>query len=179
MPEQPSFLDFEASSLSHNSYPIEAAWTQPDGHVESHLISPRTVPGWTDWSEASQLVHRISREELLAAGKTPSWVCERMNQQLDGRIVFTDSVRYDGFWLSRLFAAAGRKTQFSLASSQDLIVERLSPGMRGRARALSRLAELELIARTRVPGQHRAAWDAQYLYELWKLADHEAHTYCK
>lgn len=176
MPEPPSFLDFEASSLSANSYPIEAAWTQSDGRVEGHLISPQTVPEWTDWSGASQQVHHISREELWAGGKTPSWVCQRMNQQLNGKIVFTDSVRYDGFWLSRLFAVAGSKAQFSLASSQDLIVKRLSPNMRGRARALSRLAELELIARTRVPGEHRAAWDAQYLYELWKLVDHEAHS---
>jgi hypothetical protein len=173
MPELPSFLDFEASSLSNNSYPIEAGWTQPDGRVESHLISPQNVPEWTDWSSASEQVHHISREELITSGKTPSWICERMNRQLNGKTVFSDSVRYDGFWLSRLFAVAGKKAEFTLASSQDLVVKRLSPNMRGRAQALSRLAELEMIARTRVPGEHRAAWDAQYLLELWKLADHE------
>jgi hypothetical protein len=35
-----TFLDFEASSLSDESYPVEVAWVFEDGHAESHLIRP-------------------------------------------------------------------------------------------------------------------------------------------
>ena len=40
----PSFIDFEASSLTVKSYPIEVAWNLEDGTIESHLISPAGVP---------------------------------------------------------------------------------------------------------------------------------------
>lgn len=36
------FVDFEASSLNPDSYPIEVAWSIPDDSIESHLISPFT-----------------------------------------------------------------------------------------------------------------------------------------
>ena len=174
MPDLPRFLDFEASSLSDTSYPIEVAWSDPEGNVQSSLISPQSVDGWTDWSPASQKIHQIPREELIASGKPPAWVCARMREDLGGQILFTDSVRYDGFWLARLFTAAGEQPAFTLASSTDLIVKRLSPTVQGRARALSRLAELEVVARSRVPQAHRAAWDVKYLLELWKLVDQDA-----
>ena len=174
MADFPRFLDFEASSLSDTSYPIEVAWNEPDGNVQSFLISPQTVTGWTDWSSASQQIHQIPREELFASGKSPAWVCARMRDALDGQVLFTDSIRFDGFWLSRLFTAAGEPPAFTLASSTDLIVKRLSPTVRGRARALARLGELEVGARSRVPQAHRAAWDVNYLLELWKLVDQAA-----
>ena len=34
------FLDFEASSLSDDSYPIEVGWAGEDGSTEQHLIRP-------------------------------------------------------------------------------------------------------------------------------------------
>lgn len=40
------FLDFEASSLSDQSYPVEVAWVFQDGRTESHLINP--APEWVD-----------------------------------------------------------------------------------------------------------------------------------
>src|SRR5947209_5891700 len=46
----PPFLDFEASSLRSASYPIEVAWSHPDGSIESHLISPAGLGRCTDWS---------------------------------------------------------------------------------------------------------------------------------
>lgn len=46
------FLDFEASSLSKQSYPIEVAWVFEDGRSEEYLIRP--APIWTDWDSAAE-----------------------------------------------------------------------------------------------------------------------------
>jgi len=37
--QMPRFLDIEASSLSNISYPIEIAWSDEKGNIESHLIN--------------------------------------------------------------------------------------------------------------------------------------------
>lgn len=50
----PCFIDFEASSLEHNSYPIEVAWSDADGRIESWLIDTSGVPSWTDWDDRVQ-----------------------------------------------------------------------------------------------------------------------------
>ena len=38
-----AFVDFEASSLAKDSYPVEVAWVFEDGACEGHLIRP--APG--------------------------------------------------------------------------------------------------------------------------------------
>ena len=48
------FLDFEASSLSDDSYPIEVGWVFEDGRTEAHLIRP--APAWTDWDPAAEAI---------------------------------------------------------------------------------------------------------------------------
>ena len=60
------FLDFEASSLGKNGYPIEVAWVFEDGDSESFLISP--IGRWTGWDAAAEAIHGISREQLAAEG---------------------------------------------------------------------------------------------------------------
>ncbi|HEY7545418.1 MAG TPA: hypothetical protein VID27_11070 [Blastocatellia bacterium] len=99
----PCFLDFEASSLAMESYPIEVAWSLEDGSIESHLISPASVVDWTDWDAEAEKVHGIPRDEIIAHGKPPAWVCQRMNEQLAGKTLYTDAPRFDGRWLARLF----------------------------------------------------------------------------
>src|SRR5262245_10381901 len=94
----PRFLDFEASSLSVNSYPIEVAWSLEDGSIEQHLISPAAFEGWTDWDPKAEQVHGISREELLTNGESPKSVCGRMNSELFGETVYSDAALYDGMW---------------------------------------------------------------------------------
>jgi len=45
----PKFIDFEASGLSDESYPIEVAWNNVDGTVESYLINTDCVTDWIYW----------------------------------------------------------------------------------------------------------------------------------
>jgi len=167
----PLFLDFEASSLSSCSYPIEVAWSRWDGSIESYLISPAGIEAWDDWSVLSEKVHGISRAELMTQGKSPDWICRLMNQQLVGQVVYTDNPVYDGMWLAELFSVSkGSRLKFRLGPVDGVIFGNSYPGPAGRVVASDELQGMKDEARKRVGGQHRARLDVQYLIELYKLA---------
>ena len=113
-------LDFEASSLSDDSYPIEvgvALALNSDGPIRvwSSLIQP--CREWTshhDWDPAAERVHHIPAS-LLATGQTPSEVAKALNAII-GPVgqAYCDGGHYDGFWLERLFKAARIEPTFAL-----------------------------------------------------------------
>ena len=177
MDEVPSFLDFEASSLSPNSYPIEVAWNNPDGSIESQLISPAEIQAWTDWDPASEKVHGVSRYELLAHGLPPKVVCDRMTDQLSGKIIYTDAPKFDGAWLATLFATCVREQpEFELRHVDDLLVRMICPDLAGRTQGLVKIELLKQEARRQSPRRHRAKWDVEYLLKLWELARYLARA---
>jgi DNA polymerase-3 subunit epsilon len=113
-------LDFEASSLSDDSYPIEvgvALAFNSDGPIRvwSSLIQP--CREWTsrhDWDPAAERVHHIPAS-LLATGQTPSEVAKALNAIIGPvRHAYCDGGHYDGFWLERLFKAARIEPAFAL-----------------------------------------------------------------
>jgi hypothetical protein len=164
----PVFLDFEASSLASASYPIEVAWSLPDGAIESHLISPASIDRWTDWSAQAERLHGISLAQLLAEGQSPAWICRRLNEPLAGQIVYTDAPDYDGAWLDELFSACrGGRPSFTLASADELLVGMLAPRFASRADAVRELAAMKGEVRRRLPQRHRARRDVDYLVQLW------------
>lgn len=61
----PCFLDFEASSLGVNSYPIQVAWSRPEG-------DRRRTPGRRH-DAGNDVRHMIElyRMALARSGKTP------------------------------------------------------------------------------------------------------------
>lgn len=171
MTNLPAFLDFEASSLSSNSYPIEVAWSLADASIESYLISPAGIETWTDWSTLSEKVHGIPRDELLAQGKSPEWICNRMNQQLIGQIVYTDNPDYDGMWLAQMFSVVrSSRLKFRLGLVDELLFDRVYPNPASRDAAMDKIRRMKEEARSRVGGQHRARLDVQYLIELYRIA---------
>jgi len=99
------FLDFEASSLARNSYPIEVAWVFEDGTSETHLIRP--APGWDDWDAAAEAIHHIPREKLLSDGMPHDALARRMIDVLSGHDLVASAPSWDGKWLSVLLRAAG------------------------------------------------------------------------
>ena len=113
-------LDFEASSLSDISYPIEvgvALALKVDGplRVWSSLIQPGR--DWTfrqDWDPAAERVHHIP-PALLATGQTPSEVAKALNAII-GPVgqAYCDGGHYDGLWLERLFKSARVEPAFVL-----------------------------------------------------------------
>lgn len=168
----PVFLDFEASSLASASYPIEVAWSLPDGSIESHLISPAGIERWTDWSAQAERLHGISRAQLLAEGQSPAWVCRRLNERLAGRVVYTDAPEYDRTWLDELFAACwGGAPSFVLASADELLLGMLVPQFPKRADAVRELVAIKDEVRRRLLQRHRAQFDVEYLIATWQQLD--------
>lgn len=64
------FVDFEASSLSHDSWPIEVglSWLD-DGRVKTWASLIRPDPSWSmeAWHPESEAVHNISKDMLTTA----------------------------------------------------------------------------------------------------------------
>jgi hypothetical protein len=164
--DSPCFIDFEASSLGASSYPIEVAWSAPDGSIESHLVRPR--PEWTDWSAyAEREIHRISRATLAAEGEAPVEVAARMNDALAGRNVYSDAPDFDARWLWRLFEGTGLEPAFRVAFLDAALVH---PDDGDPAETEERVRRARLEASERFPRRHRAAWDVEFLLEWWRLA---------
>ena len=116
------FLDFEASSLSKHSYPIEIAWVFEDGRSRSLLIAPE--PNWTDWSETAEGIHGISRDKLADEGVRVSLVVQEMMATLSDHDLYASSPSWDGKWLSVLLRAGGvPRHSLRVRKSDDLFVE--------------------------------------------------------
>jgi DNA polymerase-3 subunit epsilon len=97
------FVDFEASSLSSRSYPIEVgcAWITDD-HVVHVADLIRPDPTWPrDWSAESAAVHGIRRKELAHAEPAVS-VARRYAALLTGATIVSDAPEFDAHWLGRL-----------------------------------------------------------------------------
>ncbi|TAV52920.1 3'-5' exonuclease [Rhizobium leguminosarum] len=101
----PIFLDFEASSLTESSFPIEIAWVFEDGRSRTFLIRP--APRWTGWSRKSEAIHGISRQTLMAEGTEISEIVNEMIGTLSGKDLVASAPWWDGKWLGDLLQAAG------------------------------------------------------------------------
>ncbi|MDM8523123.1 hypothetical protein QUF80_07105 [Desulfococcaceae bacterium HSG8] len=166
---KPHFIDFEASSLSWHSYPIEVAWNMENGNIESCLISPKHVPEWTDWDPEAQKLHGITRSEILAQGESPSRVCEKIEQALSGKRVYSDNPDFDSMWMMRLFDAVGKSyPNINMLHLDSLLIDTLCPDTSGRIEGFVEILKLKSLTRACMPIQHRAGWDVRYLTELWE-----------
>ncbi|OPA95600.1 hypothetical protein BFW88_07585 [Pseudomonas fluorescens] len=109
--ERPSFfIDFEASGIAPDSYPIEVAVVSNET-VYSSLIKP--VRYWTHWSFDAQDMHGLTQDHLLQEGDTPHAVAKQMNQLFSGQVLCSDSPQ-DGLWFDVLFEAADLMPTFEL-----------------------------------------------------------------
>ncbi len=105
-----AFLDFEASSLAPDSWPIEVglSWIDRNLEVQTYHSLIQPVPEWPEhaWSPASAAVHNIPRCALdTAPGVTE--VAQELLKALDGRIALSDAPPFERHWLDRLLVAAG------------------------------------------------------------------------
>ena len=156
-PSDPSFIDFEASSLDLvASYPIEVGLCMGDGSIRSWMIKPHVL--WDDWSSSAEAIHGISRSQLMEEG----YDIEAVTGELDAllpKLVFCDAWTFDSFWLHRLYRAVHRKPRFQLESVSMILTSdevALWPDLR---RAV--INELGIST-------HRAANDACILRETWQ-----------
>jgi hypothetical protein len=167
------FVDFEASSLRKNGFPVEVGWVFEDGRAEGHLIRP--APGWSDWDAEAEAVHKISRTRLEQEGAPHDEVARRMVEALAGHDLFASAPSWDGKWLSLLLRAGGlprhtlrlRDTEAAQAeAAAELLDPLLTPGEAGGAIR-------EIVAAVRAEAQrttprHRAVDDAAEELRRWR-----------
>lgn len=170
------FLDFEASSLADEGFPVEVGWVGEEGEAEAHLIRP--APGWTDWDPAAEAIHGISRDTLEREGEPHDAVARRMVDVLAGHALCASAPSWDGKWLSLLLRAAGLpRHALRLRDSDDLRAERARALMAGAAEGPRLEVEVAaVVARARAavsvrPPAHRAGADALSEREEWRLVE--------
>ncbi len=155
------FVDFEASSLSKQSFPLEVGWVFEDGRSMSFLIHP--APDWTDWSDEAEAIHGISLEKLQRDGASVETVARTMVETLAGHELFASAPSWDGKWLSALLRSAGfPRHALRLRKSVEAFFE-AARGILGDSQTAEQIAELiaDVVSRTQpsVPA-HRALPDA-------------------
>lgn len=158
----PVFIDFEASSLSPESWPIEVGLAWLDGKrvaVESKLIRPR--PEWpeSDWNAESQSVHGIPRPDLDDAS-LPDVVAKWLLGTVEGRSLVSDAPEFDQRWLNRLLGCRGPE----IADFDSVLWEAFSSEG---CVAPGRLHRAYKNMRSR-PTLHRAGADAANLAYAWR-----------
>ena len=155
-PDDFAVIDFEASSLEDNSYPIEVGLVIVHGlrivASWSSLIRPTAEWKRRDaWSRRSERVHGISRD-ALADAPPPSHVLAELIVRAEGfRLLHCDGGDYDLRWFRELTEAAGTHADLEMADIGLLVGG--DHGLRGR------LAELLAAS----PAPHRAEADAYRL----------------
>ncbi|MCC2652276.1 MAG: transcriptional regulator [Microvirga sp.] len=176
MPDLPkiAFLDFEASSLGKDGYPIEVAWVLSTGEEESHLIRPD--PTWTDWDLEAETIHGLSRDRLHAEGALVADVARRMMSVLAGYALYVTAPSWDGKWLSRLLRTAGLPRHALRLEDTETVhreaVHEILLGMRIPADLHNDLMEKILSQAQKKddalgPAEHRALADARREQRLW------------
>lgn len=155
-----AFLDFEASSLDRNSWPIEVglSWIDNRREIQTFESLIRPAPHWSEdaWSQASALVHNIPRSSLKNAPRVEV-VAQGLLEALAGRIALSDAPPFERHWLDQLLGAAGVTTDVQIEDFEAITLSAFSP------RALDFLYErLE-----RVVAPHRAGADSARLAKGW------------
>ena len=174
-PRMPVFIDFEASSLSKDSYPVEVAWVFEDGRSRSFLIRP--APGWNDWSAEAEAIHGISREQLDKEGVEVSIIVDEMVATLADMDLCASAPSWDGKWLSALLRAAGHPRHELRLRKSDEAFRDVAKAELGSTISEEDQADLvnAVIARTEpADPAHRALPDALLELERWKLVRAEA-----
>lgn len=154
-----AILDFEASSLSQESWPIEVglSWIA-NGHVQTWSSLIRPDPAWDigDWSQQSAEVHGIPLSDLENAPSAAE-VVEAFLNALEGRKSVSDAPEFEARWLDRLFRAA-RRTEVPAIEDFDGVSFATFEGY-----------ALDLLYETveRRPAPHRAGPDSARLARGW------------
>ncbi|TMV02589.1 hypothetical protein FGK63_20390 [Ruegeria sediminis] len=154
-----SFIDFEASSLSQNSWPIEVGIaTINDGQIESwgSLIRPAASWDLEDWDLAAELKTGINRHELYDA-PAPRDVADELIQRAETSdfVLYSDAPAFDANWLRVLMDEHPSDQRVQALDFDTLINTRMSQDMKAWERVYNYLDSH--------PAPHRAEADARRL----------------
>lgn len=155
-------LDFEASSLSHESWPIEVglSWLA-GGEVQTWSTLIRPAPDWnlSDWAPQSAAVHGIALEELDDAPAAYK-IANDLLRHLGDRVLVSDAPEFETRWLTRLLKAGAQAMVPNVENYHRVSFASFS-GL-----ALDMLYE----ALERSPAPHRAGPDSVRLAHAWRKA---------
>lgn len=155
-----AFLDFEASSLDTDSWPVEIglSWVDQNLEVQTYESLIRPAPEWPEhaWSPASAAIHSIPRYDLDKAPDVVT-VARAFLLALKGRIALSDAVPFERHWLDQLFGAAGVSEHVSI---HDFDVTTLGAFP---SNVLDHI--YESLDRTKAP--HRAGPDSARMAKAW------------
>jgi hypothetical protein len=177
----PVFYDCEATCIG--GLPIEIGWAFVDEATgliqsESHLVKP---PAHWDlaavWDPDAQKLHKITRQQLISEGRSPSEIVGRMNEVLAGRELFADAPVDDERWLFMIWEQTG----VPAFTNAIVLVEPTFTIHRTHAHALlqqlaadkgwnaARYEAAMNAANQLAPRTHRAEADARNLAVLWQI----------
>lgn len=151
-------IDFEASSLDLEGYPIEvglAVWAAPETPIFAASTLIRPDEAWTrhgHWSPASAKLHGIRGRDLRALGHQPVHVAAALNEALGANVAWCDGGAYDAQWARALFRTGRTQASFTLGDWHQLAT---LLGSAARERCLAWLEQ--------APARHRAREDAVQL----------------
>lgn len=106
--EKFAIIDFEASSLSPSSWPVEIGISfLASGKINtwSSLIRPDKHWNRMDWSEKSAKIHGLSQSELRNAPEA-SFIVKDFWQKLGDRTLLSDAPEFETRWLTKLLKAS-------------------------------------------------------------------------
>ena len=152
-------MDFEASSLSDESYPIEIGWCDGDGKIHSFLINPDYGDNWIDWDPKSESIHNISRELLKEKGVESRLICEKLEHEFNGQTFYFDAPVWDLKWLQKLYSSY-KSPSIRIQDFKRLNCIALMDS--------KKLKKIRAKIRHKMPQRHRAELDVRYLLEVYK-----------
>jgi hypothetical protein len=168
------FLDFEASSLSDDSFPVEVAWIFEDGRSRSSLLRP--IAEWTDWSVEAERIHGLSRARLEAEGAPVDQIAREMVETLTGHRLYASAPSWDGKWLSVLLRGAGLpRHALRLGKSDDAFLDAARAAL-GDAVDITALVSRVITETEPAVPAHRALADATLELERWRRVKAAAQT---
>ncbi|KIN60460.1 Exonuclease superfamily [Sulfitobacter noctilucae] len=155
-----AFLDFEASSLDKDSWPVEIglSWVDQNLDVQTFESLIRPAPEWPEdaWSPASAAIHNIARRDLDNAPDIIT-VVNAFLHALKGRIALSDAVSFERHWLDQLFGAAGVSDHVSIHDFDAATLGAFPPNVLDHV--------YERLDRTQAP--HRAGPDSARMAKAW------------
>ena len=143
------FIDFEASGLHPDSYPIEIGIVHDNTKYQKYI---KPVYHWTYWCYNAQDIHNIKRETLINEGFDVVNIATELNSLFSGKTLWANA-NADKFWMDSLFEESGIEREFNISNILNVLPEEYHS-----------LLEKEMSSMN----EHRALADAMELQRAWQ-----------
>jgi len=165
-------IDFEASGLAANCYPIEVTFTEVETQkIHVWLIKP--APEWLIhglWMHDAEEIHGLSLDYVRENGVPATEIAEQITRACSNCQVLSDNPFYDNKWLNDLYRVSGAGFPPVILQDFYTFVQKIIIN----ANYKISLAHAKAVAWNRFPIMHRAAYDAQRNAEILRYLKQHA-----